>query len=75
MFPVIFTTMLPMFLDATNSFSNVTNLATELLNWLITSMGSILTFIRGNAEIMVWFIVAIVGLAVGMLIRIWRSVG
>lgn len=58
-----------------SDFSNITSLATELLTWLITSMGSVLTFIRSNSEIMIWFIVGIVGLAVGMLLRIWRSVG
>lgn len=55
--------------------SSVTDMATQLLTWVITSMGSLLTFIRSNPEIMIWFIVAIVGFAVGMLMRIWRSVG
>lgn len=59
----------------TSNLSGITSLATELLNWVVTSMGSLLTFIRSNPEIMIWFIVAIVGFAVGMLIRIWRSVG
>lgn len=60
---------------ATNTLGNLTTMATELLTWVITSMGSILTFIRQNPEIMVWFIVAIVGFVVGFLMRIWRSVG
>lgn len=59
----------------TSDLSGVTSLATELLTWVITSMGSLLTFIRSNPEIMIWFIVAIVGFAFGMLIRVWRSVG
>lgn len=67
--------MFPVFLDASTNLSGVTSLATELLTWVISSMGSLLTFIRGNAEIMIWFIVAIVGFAVGMLMRIWKSVG
>ena len=71
---VALTMFLPRFL-LTSDFSNITSLATELLSWLVTSMGSVLTFIRSNPEIMVWFIVSLVGLVVGMLIRIWRSVG
>lgn len=57
------------------SMSNVLSMATELMTWVITQMSSILTFITSNTLILVFFIMTICGFAVGMLMRIWRSVG
>lgn len=56
------------------SMSNILSLATELMTWLITQMTAILTFITSNPVILVMFIMAICGFAVGLLMRIWRSV-
>lgn len=69
--------MLPVYLSGggtTPSMSNILALATELVTWVITQMGSFLTFITGNPIILMLFIMSIVGFAVGMLMRIWRSV-
>lgn len=49
-------------------------LATELLTWLITSMGSLITFITGQPIILMMMIITLVGLVVGYLFRIWHSV-
>lgn len=57
------------------SMSNVLSLATELMTWVITQMGAILTFITGNTLILMLFVMTICGFAVGFLMRIWRSVG
>ncbi len=56
------------------SMSSILTLATELLTWVITSMTSLLTFITGNGVILVFFIMTIVGFAIGVLMRIWHSV-
>lgn len=61
-------------LEGTTTISDVLALATELLTWVITSMTSILTFIQANPLILIWMIVAIVGFAVGFLLRIWHGV-
>lgn len=49
-------------------------IATELLTWLITSMGSLITFITGNPIILMMMVITLVGLVVGYLFRIWHSV-
>lgn len=58
-----------------NSLSSILSMATELITWLITQMGAILNFITSNPLILSMFIITIAGLAVGMLFRIWHSVG
>lgn len=57
------------------SLQDVLSMATELLTWVITSMGSILTFITQNPVILIFLIITIVGFAVGFLMRIWHGVG
>lgn len=57
------------------SLQDVLAMATELLTWVITSMGSILTFITQNPVILIFLIITIVGFAVGFLMRIWHGVG
>lgn len=49
-------------------------LATELLTWLITSMGSLIKFITENPIILMMMLITLVGLVVGYLFRIWHSV-
>lgn len=67
--------MFNVLIDATPSLTSVTSLATELITWLTSAMGSMMTFIRSTPEIMFFFIVAIVSFGVGMLFRLWHSVG
>lgn len=57
------------------SLQDILSMATELLTWVITSMGSILTFITQNPVILIFLIITIVGFAVGFLMRIWHGVG
>lgn len=61
--------------EGAGSLSDILSMATELLTWVITSMGSIITFISSHPLILIFMIITIVGFAVGMLMRIWHGVG
>lgn len=50
------------------------DIATELLTWLITSMGSLLTFVTSHPIILMMMVITLVGLVAGYLFRIWHSV-
>lgn len=56
------------------SMSSILETATTVLTWFITSMGSLLGFIIDNPVILVLFMIFMVGAAIGMLMRIWKSV-
>lgn len=80
----MFLEMLPMYVvnalsaggDTGNgSLANILSAATELVTWIITSIGSFLTFIISNPVILVLFLMMLVSFAVGILFRIWRSTG
>lgn len=55
--------------------SSILSAATQLVTWVITTIGSFLSFIIDNPVILVLFLFALVSFAVGMLFRIWRSTG
>jgi hypothetical protein len=56
-----------MVLDATaSSMTGVLEIATEVLTWMLTSAGSILTFMTSNPIILLFVIVALVFIAVGL---------
>lgn len=57
-----------------STVSGLLELATQLLTWLITSMGSLITFITDNPIILMMMLITLVGLVVGYLFRIWHSV-
>lgn len=57
-----------------STVTGLLNIATELLTWLITSMGSLVTFITGNSIILLMMVITLVGLVCGYLFRIWHSV-
>lgn len=57
-----------------STVSGLLDLGTDLLTWLITSMGSLITFITGQPIILMMMIITLVGLVVGYLFRIWHSV-
>lgn len=57
-----------------STMSGLLSLATELVTWLVTTMGSYLSFITDNPVILIMFVIMIAGLGVGMLFRIWHSV-
>lgn len=59
----------------TADLSSILSAATSLATWIITTIGSFLTFITENPVILVLFLMMLVSFAVGMLFRIWRSTG
>ena len=65
---------MPNLLASASTVSGLLDLATDLLTWLITSMGSLITFITGQPIILMMMIITLVGLVVGYLFRIWHSV-
>lgn len=68
-----------MFLSTTTpSYSTIAQVlqgAGEIVTWVITQMGSYLTFITDNPIILVLFFITLAGFGYGMLNRIWKSVG
>lgn len=60
---------------ANGSLEQILNAATELVGWIVTTLGSFLTFIISNPVILVLFLMMLVSFAVGILFRIWRSTG
>lgn len=48
--------------------------ATKLVTWVITQMGSFLTFIVENPVVLVMFLLLLAGAGIGFLMRIWHSV-
>lgn len=50
----------------TPTMSGILSLATEVLTWMLTSAGSILTFMTSNPIILLFVIVALVFMAVGL---------
>lgn len=61
-------------MEGASTVSGLLSLATELLTWLIDSMGDLITFITGQPIILMMMIITLVGLVVGYLFRIWHSV-
>lgn len=60
--------------SSSGSMSGILETATTVLTWFITSMGTLLKFIIDNPVILVLFMIFMVGAAIGMLMRIWKSV-
>lgn len=59
----------------TGDLAGILSAATQLVSWVITTIGSFLTFIVDNPVILVLFLMMIVSFAIGVLFRIWRSTG
>lgn len=55
--------------------SSILSSATALATWIISTIGSFLSFIIDNPVILVLFLMMLVSFAVGILFRIWRSTG
>lgn len=60
---------------STGDLSSILSAATQLVTWLITTIGSFISFIVDNPVILVLFLMAIISFAVGLLFRIWKSTG
>ncbi len=57
-----------------STITGILGMATEVVKWLVTSMGEILKFVTTNPIILLMAIIMLAGLVVGMLFRIWHSV-
>lgn len=57
------------------SLKAILDAATDLVTWIVATLGSFLTFITQNPVILVLFLMMLVSFAVGILFRIWRSTG
>ena len=61
------------FLTGTSgSLADVLSNATELLTWLVSSMGSIVSFIVSQPLVLIPCLMFIVGFAAAFLSRIWK---
>ncbi len=60
--------------SSADTMSGLLKIATEFVTWVITSMGSFLTFITTHPIVLAPFVIAIAGAGIGFLMRIWRSV-
>lgn len=60
--------------DAGGSMSGILSTATQVLQWFITSIGTVLGFVIDNPVVLILFMIFLVGAAVGMLMRLWKSV-
>lgn len=59
----------------TGDLSSILSAATQLVTWLVTTMGSYLTFIIDNPVILVLFLMMLASFGMGLLFRAWRSTG
>lgn len=60
---------------SSGTLTSILSAATELVTWIVATLGSFLTFITSNPVILVLFLMMLVSFAVGVLFRIWRSTG
>lgn len=67
--------MTGLLLTSAGDLASILSAATQLATWVITTIGSFLTFIIDHPVILVLFLFMLVSFAVGILFRIWRSTG
>lgn len=72
---IAFVSALPMALTSYNTLDSIFEAASSMLTWVLNSITSILTVIAANPLILVLFFITLISFAVGLLFRIWRSVG
>lgn len=60
--------------DTASTMEGILALATQIVTWLITTMGSYLKFITDNPVILFLFLIGIAGAGIGFLMRIWKNV-
>lgn len=74
-FLTAFVTVFPAYLTSSDasSLAGLLEAATQMFQWFITSMGSLITFITSNPIILVMFLILLSGAVVGMFMRIWKS--
>lgn len=57
-----------------DTLAGLLEMGTSLVTWIISQMGSFLSFIIENPVILILFLVGLAGTGIGFLMRIWRSV-
>ena len=62
------------YLTDASTIGGLLEMATSVVTWLVTTMGSYLKFVTDNPVILIMAIIMLAGLGVGMLFRIWHSV-
>lgn len=62
------------YLTDASTIGGLLDMATSVVTWLVTTMGSYLKFVTDNPVILIMAIIMLAGLGVGMLFRIWHSV-
>lgn len=60
--------------ETAGTVDGLLKIGTDLLTWLITSMGKVIEFMTSNPIILLMMVITLVGLVVGYLFRIWHSV-
>lgn len=59
---------------SSESLTTVLSMGTELWTWLITQMGALVTFIFAHPLILTMFVIMLVGLIIGMFMRVFHSI-
>lgn len=59
--------------SSNGSLSAILQASTELVTWLITTMGSYLNFVTSNPVILMMFLILLAGTGIAFLLRIWHS--
>lgn len=59
---------------SSESLTTILSMGTELWTWLITQMGALVTFIFAHPLILTMFVIMLVGLIIGMFMRVFHSI-
>lgn len=57
------------------SFANLLQVGTQVLTWIITSMGALADFVVSKPIVLIMFILMLISFVGGYFFRIWRSTG
>ncbi|AXF52339.1 MAG: hypothetical protein [Inoviridae sp.] len=58
---------------ASGSLTAILSAATELVTWIITTMGSYLNFVTSNPVVLMMFLILLAGTGIAFLLRLWHS--
>lgn len=70
------TTFVPALLSATpgnDSLAGLLQNATSVVTWIISTMGSYLTFVLDHPAVLMMFMLLLAGSGISFLLRIWHS--
>ncbi len=66
--------MFTLLTSSADTVDGLLSMASKIVQWLVTTMGSYLDFVTDNPIILIMALIMLAGLGVGMLFRIWHSV-